>query len=178
MTEHEYESGKLDDSAAKLDEGAARLDEGAAKIHEGASALHAVAAQMTSDSDAQQNAGNNPSSTGGARDAAASALRITRAQADQIRMLVGRYGASAMDRVKRHPITALSTLGVAAAFIKVELAVGLLAGVAGAAFLANQSGTQTRRALADKSRLLLSRARETWQTRRRALPEVAATATA
>jgi X-X-X-Leu-X-X-Gly heptad repeat protein len=175
MTERKDDvNSKLDEAAAKLDQGAARLDEGAGKIREGASALHQVAAPPTGAGDADYPGKSDSNEERDPREASFNALQVSRAQAMRLRQAAGNYGAYTIDMVKRHPLTTLTTLSAAAAFIEVELAVGLLAGIAGAAFLMDQPGAETRQALASRSRLALARARETWQTRRHAPAQVAA----
>jgi X-X-X-Leu-X-X-Gly heptad repeat protein len=167
MTEQER---KLDEGAAKLDEGAKMLDEGAGKLHEGARALHEVAMQMKGDDGSQHISGDAAAELASSW-LGATTLQLTRARADRLALAVRHRGARAAVLVKRHPLTALTTLGAAAAFFEAPFAVGLLAGVAGAAFLVNQPGPQARQILAGNSRLMFSRAREAWQRRRPTLAQ-------
>jgi hypothetical protein len=65
----------------------------------------------------------------------------------------------ALREVKRHPLAAAAALGAGAAFIEVELALGVLAGIGATALLMTANGAQTRQELAERARALVSRAK-------------------
>ena len=122
------------ESAAKLDESARKLDEGAAKLNEGAAKLHEVAAQLLE---------------GEARVTPARGIATAaHAKLDQARALV-----------QGHPLGALATVAAAVAFVEIELAMGLLAGLGATAFLTTRSGRATRQQIASNGRAALQRAR-------------------
>lgn len=159
MTEPGTERNELDERAAKLDERARKLDEVAGTLQEGAAALHEVALEMKGGAD-----GSHPGAT---------ALQLARMRADQLGRALHDSGGRAVLLLRHHPLTALTTAGIAAAFIKAPFALGLLAGVAGGAFLVQQPGARIRHTLADKSRVMLASAREAWEGNRPRLPDPA-----
>jgi hypothetical protein len=63
-------------------------------------------------------------------------------------------------------------VAAAAAFIEVELAVGLLAGIGATALLASESGPETRQKMLEQGKRAISRAR-TAMTKPKAPPPVA-----
>jgi hypothetical protein len=65
----------------------------------------------------------------------------------------------AISAIKQHPLGAVATVAAAAAFIEVELAVGLLAGIGATALLANESGPEARHRVLEQGKRALSRAR-------------------
>jgi len=69
---------------------------------------------------------------------------------------------SALRLVKEHPLGAVATVAAAAAFIEVEFAVGLLAGLGATALLAGRSGPEARRQVMSQGKLALDRARTAW----------------
>lgn len=144
------EDAKENTGASKLDEGATKLDEGATKLHEGATVLHEIAATMSN--------GDGPR-------AGATSAPETRARLAQLRVQLADSGARALDLVKRHPVATVAAVGVAAAFIEVDLAVGMLAGVVAAALLVEQAGPEVRQRLVTRGRHTLDRARSAWVSR-------------
>jgi X-X-X-Leu-X-X-Gly heptad repeat protein len=136
--------------ATKLDEGATKLDEGATKLHEGAAVLHEIAATM---SDADGHGGGTTSASEG------------RTRIMQLRTAVVRSGARAVELVQRHPVGTLAAVGIAAAFIEVELAAGLLVGGAVAALLVEQAGPEVRQRILTAGRQAVERARSKWASR-------------
>jgi len=69
---------------------------------------------------------------------------------------------NALRLVKEHPLGAVATVAAAAAFIEVEFAVGLLAGLGATALLAGRSGPENRRQVLSRGKLALDRARTAW----------------
>jgi hypothetical protein len=69
---------------------------------------------------------------------------------------------NAIRLVKEHPLGAVATVAAAAAFIEVEFAVGLLAGLGATALLAGRSGPEARRQVLSQGKLALDRARTAW----------------
>lgn len=78
----------------------------------------------------------------------------------------------AISMIKQHPLGAVATVAAATAFIEVELAVGLLAGIGATALLVNESGSTTRHKVLEQGKLALSRAR-TAMTKAKEPPPVA-----
>jgi X-X-X-Leu-X-X-Gly heptad repeat protein len=146
--------------AAKLDEGATKLDEGASKLHEGAAVLHETAATM---------------SDRGAEDAGETSASEARARIVHLRSSATHAGARAFELVKQHPVATIAALGAATALIEVELAAGVLLGVAAAALLVEQAGPEVRQRLLTSGRQTLARARSEWSSRTSAARNGAAT---
>jgi hypothetical protein len=65
----------------------------------------------------------------------------------------------AFSLLKQHPLGAVATVAAATAFIEVELAVGILAGLGATALLANQSGPEARQRVLAGGKWALDRAR-------------------
>jgi len=65
----------------------------------------------------------------------------------------------AISLIKQHPLGAVATVAAATAFIEVELAVGILAGLGATALLANQSGPEARQRVLAGGKWALERAR-------------------
>lgn len=65
----------------------------------------------------------------------------------------------AISMIKQHPLGAVATVAAATAFIEVELAVGILAGIGATALLAHESGPETRQKVLEQGKRALSRAR-------------------
>lgn len=78
----------------------------------------------------------------------------------------------AISMLKQHPLGAVATVAAATAFIEVELAVGILAGIGATALLANESGYETRQKMLEQGKRALSRAR-TAMTKTKEPPQVA-----
>jgi hypothetical protein len=66
---------------------------------------------------------------------------------------------SALRLVKDHPLGAVATVAAAAAFIEVEFAVGILAGLGATALLASKSGPEARQQVLTRGKRALERAR-------------------
>jgi hypothetical protein len=78
----------------------------------------------------------------------------------------------ALSMIKQHPLGAVATVAAATAFLEVELALGLLAGIGATALLAQESGPETRQKVLAQSRRALSRARRA-MSKPRPPPQVA-----
>jgi hypothetical protein len=65
----------------------------------------------------------------------------------------------AISLLKQHPLGAVATVAAATAFIEVELAVGILAGLGATALLANQTGPEARQRVLAGGKWALDRAR-------------------
>ncbi|MEO8183959.1 MAG: hypothetical protein ABI895_34485 [Deltaproteobacteria bacterium] len=65
----------------------------------------------------------------------------------------------AISLIKQHPLGAVATVAAATAFIEVELAVGILAGLGATALLASQSGPEARQRVLARGKWALDRAR-------------------
>ena len=78
----------------------------------------------------------------------------------------------AISMIKQHPLGAVATVAAATAFIEVELAVGLLAGIGATALLTRESGSEARHKVLEQGRRALSRAR-TAMTKAKEPPPVA-----
>jgi hypothetical protein len=61
--------------------------------------------------------------------------------------------------LKRHPLGLVAAIGVGAALVEVELAVGLLTGLGATALLATKSGPEARQEVVAKGKAALERAR-------------------
>jgi hypothetical protein len=80
---------------------------------------------------------------------------------------------------KAHPLGAVVGVAAAAAFVEVELAVGILTGIGATALLASKSGPQTREQVVTAGKQALARAKEQVQKHRKpAAPANTATPTA
>jgi hypothetical protein len=121
------------ESAAKLDESAAKLDESAARLNEGAAKLHEVAVQLREEA-------SEPASW--------SLSAATQAQLERARRLL-----------RGHPLGTVATIAVVAAFVEVELAIGILVGLGATALLTTRSGSATRQRFVSRGRIALNRAR-------------------
>ena len=119
------------EGATKLDEGAAKLHEIAAKLNEGAAKLHEINIQLREEAPASWSLS-----------AAAQALL------ERARLLL-----------QAHPLRALASVAMVAAFVEVELAVGILVGLCATALLTTRSGRTTRQRFASWSSLAFDRAR-------------------
>jgi len=78
----------------------------------------------------------------------------------------------AISMIKQHPLGAVATVAAATAFLEVELAVGLLAGIGATALLTNESGLETRHKVLEQGKRALHRAR-TAMTKAKEPPPVA-----
>jgi hypothetical protein len=72
---------------------------------------------------------------------------------------------------KQHPLGAVATVAAAAAFIEVELAVGILAGLGATAMLATESGPAARQRVLERGKWALARARSAMHTKPKAPPQ-------
>jgi hypothetical protein len=76
----------------------------------------------------------------------------------------------AIGLLKQHPLGAVATVAAAAAFIEVEFAVGLLAGLGATALLAGQSGPEARQRVLARGKWALDRARTAMRPKGKAAP--------
>jgi hypothetical protein len=76
----------------------------------------------------------------------------------------------AIGLLKQHPLGAVATVAAAAAFIEVEFAVGLLAGLGATALLAGQSGPEARQQVLARGKWALDRARIAMRPKAKAAP--------
>lgn len=147
--------------ATKLEEGATKLDEGATKLHEGAALLHEIAATMGLSHVKSGDVKPGDLQAGGAATVPKATARITR-----LRNAVVMSGARAVALVKRRPLATLAAVGVAGAFIEVEIAAGLLVGIAVAAVLVEQAGPEVRQRILMSGRRTIEHARRAMASRR------------
>ena len=78
----------------------------------------------------------------------------------------------AISMIKQHPLGAVATVAAATAFIEVELAVGILAGIGATALLVNESGSEARQRVLAQGKRALTRAR-TAMSKAKEPPQVA-----
>ena len=78
----------------------------------------------------------------------------------------------AISAIKQHPLGAVATVAAATAFIEIELAVGILAGIGATALLVNESGSEARHRVLEQGKRALSRARSAL-TKSKTEPQVA-----
>jgi hypothetical protein len=71
----------------------------------------------------------------------------------------------AIQLVKSHPLGALATVAAAAAFVEVEFAVGIIAGVGATALLATRSGPEARQQVFQRGKKALAQARLSFAAR-------------
>ena len=79
----------------------------------------------------------------------------------------------AISMIKQHPLGAVATVAAATAFIEVELAVGILAGLGATALLAQQSGPEARQRVVAGGKWALDRARSAVHRAKPPAPHVA-----
>jgi hypothetical protein len=79
----------------------------------------------------------------------------------------------AISLLKQHPLGAVATVAAATAFIEVELAVGILAGLGASALLVNQSGPEARQRVLAGGKWALDRARTAVAKAKAPPPQVA-----
>jgi hypothetical protein len=130
------------DKATQLDESATQLDAVADKLNEDAERLHQVAGQL------HERAQRSTAASARLKHAAQTRLEQARSMA------------------REHPLGGIAALAAAAAFIEVEIGLGILAGLGATALIATRNGPATRDRMLAGGRQAYERARAALAQRR------------